>query len=187
MRRPDRAPRLPPVAPPRIETARLILEAHELKDFDALLALWRDEAIVRHISGKPSTDQESWFRMLRYRGLWPLLGFGYWAVRERASGRFVGDIGFGDFHRPLTPSISGQPEAGWIISPAAQGQGYAREAMTAALAWLDEATPHSASVCIIAPDNPPSLRLARRLGYGEERTIDFQGEAAVLLTRRRPA
>ena len=74
---------------------------------------------------------------MRYRGLWPVLGYGYWAVEETASGRFVGDVGFADFHRVLEPSIRGVPEMGWVLAPEVHGNRYASEAVTAALHWLD--------------------------------------------------
>ncbi len=61
--------------------------------------------------------------MLRYGGLWNLLGFGYWAVEEKASGRFVGDVGFGMFQREIVPSYGEAPEAGWVLAPWCHGQG----------------------------------------------------------------
>ena len=62
------------VRAPRIETARLILRAHGAADLDAVAAMWSDAALVRHITGKPSTREESWARILRYAGLWPTKG-----------------------------------------------------------------------------------------------------------------
>src|SRR5690242_21259683 len=72
---------------PTLETARLRLRAHRPDDFAACRAIWSDPEIVRHIGGKPSTGEEAWRRLLTYAGLWRLLGFGYWAIEERASGR----------------------------------------------------------------------------------------------------
>ena len=101
--------------PPVLDTPRLILEGHPLGDFEALAAMWAEPKVVEHIfNGKPSAPRDSWMRMLAYRGLWPLLGYGYWAIREKASGRYVGDLGFADFHRVIEPSIRGVPEAGCL-------------------------------------------------------------------------
>ena len=72
-----------PVAPPGLETDRLVLDGHRADDLDPLAAMWADERVVHHVGGRASTRQESWFRLLRYRGLWPVLGYGYWAVREK--------------------------------------------------------------------------------------------------------
>ena len=38
-------------------------------------------------------------------GLWSLLGFGYWAIEEKAAGGFVGELGFADFKRDIEPSL----------------------------------------------------------------------------------
>ncbi|MFD2781149.1 GNAT family N-acetyltransferase [Novosphingobium pokkalii] len=45
------------------------------------------------------------------------------------------------------------------------GKGYASEALAAALAWLDRTMKPPSSVCIIAPDNVASLKMAERSGY----------------------
>jgi len=171
---------------PRIETSRLILDAHRREDFEALAAMWADPEVTRHTVGRPATRQDSWFRLLRYRGLWPVLGFGYWAVREKRSGRYMGDVGFADFCRGFTPSIDGIPEAGWIFAPWSHGQGFASEAAAAAIAWLDERTPFTESVCLIAAENLASSRLAQRHGFGSPTTVTFMESDALLFRRARP-
>ena len=85
--------------------------------------MWADPTVVRHIGGKPSSLEESWSRLLRYGGLWSLLGYGYWLVEERGSGAFVGEVGFADFRRELEPGFAGAPEAGWVLTAAARGRG----------------------------------------------------------------
>ena len=95
---------------PIIETERLILRGHRLDDFPALAALWGDEEVTRHIGGRPSTRDESWARLLRYGGHWQLLGYGYWAVEWKQGQRFVGDVGFADWHRDIRPALDGMPE-----------------------------------------------------------------------------
>ena len=102
--------------PPVLTTARLTLSPPQLSDFEDSAALWSDPLVTRHVGGRTSTPEESWARLLRARGLWPLLGYGYWAARETATGRYVGEIGFADFHRGLEPSIDGVPEMGWALA-----------------------------------------------------------------------
>lgn len=151
---------------PRIETERLILRGHERADFDALRAMWADPEVVRFISGKPSTREESWGRMLRYPGMWALLGYSFWAIEEKASGALVGEGGFADFQREITPPIEA-PEMGWALSPRAQGKGYAHEALSAMLVWGEAHFGRRDFACIIAPENAPSIKLAERLGFRE--------------------
>lgn len=171
---------------PVLTTDRLVLRAHTVECFDELAAMWADESVVRHIGGIASSRGDSWQRLLRYRGLWALLGYGYWAICERDSGRYAGDVGFADFHRDLQPSIEGFPEAGWAVAPWAQGRGYATEATRAAHDWLDEHTVHARSACIIDAANLASVRLARTLGYSDPRVATFRGEPVQLFERHRP-
>ena len=169
---------------PRLETARLILDAHQPADLDALNAMWCDPAVTAAINGKPSTRQESWFRLLRYRGLWPVFGFGYWAVRDKASGAYLGDVGFGDFHRDGARAIEGLPEAGWALVPAAQSQGLAGEAVGAALRWLDTRPDLGRAVCLISCRNEISIRLAMRQGFGNPAPLESECET-LLFSRLR--
>ena len=172
--------------PVRIETPRLLLDAHVTDDFAALAALWADPQIVRYIGGRQSSAQESWMRLLRYRGLWALLGYGYWAVREKSSGKYIGDLGFADFHRACEPSIIGVPEAGWVIAGWAQGQGFAREALGAALVWLDASPTTNRSCCLIAPDNGASIHLAESHGFARRGTVVVDGKDSLLFYRFKP-
>lgn len=159
---------------PRLETPRLILRAHEAGDLDAVAAMWSDPRVVRHITGTPSSREESWGRMLRYAGLWRLNGYGYWAVAEKASGHFVGDVGLADFMREVDPPQSIAPEAGWAITPEAQGKGYATEAMLAALAWADAHLGRPHSFCILDVENKASVKVAEKCGYRPFATITYK-------------
>ena len=87
------------------ETDRLILRPHVREDFDESYALWSDETVTRFIGGKPFSREEVWTRLLRYAGHWALLGYGYWVIREKNSGRFVGEIGFADYQREIEPPL----------------------------------------------------------------------------------
>ena len=168
---------------PVIETERLRLRGHTLGDFEALAAMWADPAVVRFISGKPATREESWARLLRYPGHWALMGYGFWAIEEKASGAFVGEGGLADFKRDIEPAFDA-PEQGWALSPAMHGKGYAHEAASAMLAWGEAHFRRRDFVCMISPDNAASLRLADKLGYREFARTTYKGDASVLLRRQ---
>lgn len=141
--------------------------------------------MTRHIGGRPSTRDEAWGRLLRYPGHWALCGYGYWALRETASGRFAGELGFADQKRGLGDDFDGAPEAGWALATWAHGRGYATEAMQAALAFAD-ALGWPRTVCMIAPDNAPSLAVAARLGYRLMREASYRDQPSLLFQRPRP-
>lgn len=167
---------------PILETERLRLRGHSVADFDATAAMWDDPAVFRFISGKPSTREESWGRLLRYPGHWTLLGHGFWLIEEKASGRFVGEGGFGAFKRDMIPAFDA-PEQGWALAPWAHGKGYAYEAVSATLAWGERHFGRRDFVCMIAPGNAPSLKLAAKLGYREYARTSYKSAPTVLLRR----
>jgi len=168
---------------PTLETERLRLRAHRLGDFDSCLSLWSDAEVTRFIGGKPLSGEEVWARILRYAGHWRMLGFGYWLVEERDGGNFVGEVGFADFKRQITPSFDGIPEIGWALSPRAQGKGYATEAVRGAVAWGDRHFGTVPTGCLINPDNLASIRVAQKAGYSEFCRTFYKDHPAVVYRR----
>jgi RimJ/RimL family protein N-acetyltransferase len=125
-------------------------------------------------------------RILGYRGHWALLGFGYWAVEEKSSARYIGEIGFADFRRDLYPAIQEMPELGWVLAAHAHGKGYATEGLRAIVAWGDRQFGSLSTACIIRPGNHRSFRVADKLGYGVIRDAAAADAADVILVRSSP-
>lgn len=168
---------------PIVETARLKLRGHRLDDFDASFAMWSDPVVTRYIGGKPSTEQQTWSRLCGYVGHWALMGFGYWAIEEKSSGDFAGELGFANFHRDIAPSMREVPELGWALAPRFHGKGYATEAVRAAVAWGDLRFGSARTVCLIGPENLASIRVAQKCGYDVfERTL-FNDQPTLFLER----
>jgi RimJ/RimL family protein N-acetyltransferase len=168
---------------PTIETERLRLRGHRLDDLDDAVTMWSDRAVVRFIGGKPSSEQQTWFRILGYVGHWALLGFGYWALEEKASGRFVGELGFADFRRDIDPSMQRVPELGWALASPVHGKGYATEAVRAAVAWGDTRFASARTVCLINADNAASVRVAEKSGYRAFESTSFNGTPTLFFER----
>jgi RimJ/RimL family protein N-acetyltransferase len=168
---------------PTLETERLILRPHRLDDFDAYVEMWADPDVVRFITGKPNDRETTWWRLVRHAGHWEHMGFGFFAIEEKATGAFVGEGGFMEARRTLDPSIEGSLEAGWALMPTGQGWGYATEAMSAAIAWADGALPGKRMTCIIVPDNLPSIRVAKRLGFEELVRTTYQDSTIAIFER----
>ncbi|GAA5436223.1 GNAT family N-acetyltransferase [Deinococcus aquaticus] len=173
---------------PILTTPRLLLRPHRMDDLAACVELWQDPVVTRYTSGRPLARQDVWTRLLRHPGHWALLGFGYWVVEERTSGRFVGEVGLGRFKRDLLadhPELDAIPEAGWVTLPWAHGRGYAGEALLAVMAWRDMNLPVSETFCIISPENAASLRLAARVGFKVTGEAGGPDDRVLLLTRQR--
>ncbi len=148
--------------------------------------MWAHPDVTRHIGGRPFTHEEVWGRVLRYIGHWSALGFGYWAIREKSTQRFVGELGFADFKRDLQPPLDGTPEIGWALSPWAHGQGFASEAVRAVGVWGDANLGSLRTVCLISPANRASIRVAEKCGYAEYERTTYKGEPTILFERIRP-
>lgn len=169
---------------PVIRTRRLTLRGHTLSDFDECAAMWADPLVTRHIGGRPSTAEEVWARLLRYAGLWALLGYGYWAVTETESGRYVGDVGLADFRREIVPPLNA-PEVGWALAPWAHGRGFATEAVSAALSWSDAHLAQPRTVCLIDPGNVASVRVAEKVGFRPSGRAVYKEHETLVFERRR--
>lgn len=165
---------------PTIETPRLILRGHRDADFDAHCAFWADPQVVRYIGGRTYSREESWVRFLRHAGMWARMGFGFWAVTDRASGRYLGEAGFHDLKRDLAPSIEGTMEAGWALAPDVHGKGLGSELLEAILGWARVNHPGRRITCLIDPDNAPSIRLAGKHGFREFDRTAYHGAPVVL-------
>jgi RimJ/RimL family protein N-acetyltransferase len=151
---------------PTLESERLTFRGHRLDDLGECAAMWGDPQVTRHIGGVPFALEEVWARLLRYVGHWELLGFGYWVIREKASGRFVGEVGFADFKRPLDPPL-GAPEMGWALASWSHGRG--KSNLRA-----------SRTACIIDPGNLASIHVAEKCGFKETSRTSYKGKPVFL-------
>lgn len=168
---------------PVIETARMRLRVVAPKDLDPYVALWQDESVLRYTIGTALTRETAWSRILRTTGHWQVFGFGFFVVEDRATGELIGEAGFHDMKRAITPSIEGTLEAGWMLLPSYHGKGIAQEIMTAAIAWAEKTFPHMNFTAIIDPENEPSRRLARSLGFAEGLVTEYSGHATIICRR----
>ncbi|WP_236021018.1 GNAT family N-acetyltransferase [Devosia sediminis] len=167
---------------PRLETDRLVLRAHCPADFHECLRLWSDENVTKYITGRPSTSEEVWGRILRYAGHWELLGYGYFLVEDKFNQALVGEVGIAHYHRDALTSFGEPPEAGWALLPRYQGLGLAREALTAVLSWAEKKGLRK-TTCRIDPRNLASIKLAKRLGYEKYDEVTVGDLQSVLLQR----
>lgn len=172
---------------PEMVTERTRMRLHVAGDLDASARIWANGDVVRYIGGKTSTRSESWSRLLRYVGHWHALGFGYWAVEDRRTGTYLGEVGFADFKRDIAPGLDGVPEIGWVLSPHAQGRGIASEAVAAAVGWGDRNFKVEKTICLFDRNHAASIRVAAKNGYVEPPALLYPDLPMLLMERRLPA
>jgi RimJ/RimL family protein N-acetyltransferase len=168
---------------PTLETERLILRVQTRQDFPAFAAMWADPVVTRFIGGAPLSEEDAWSKFMRIAGHWTLLGVGFWGIFEKASGQRIGEAGILDVKREIVPSFHGVPEIGWGLLPAVHGKGYATEAVQAILGWAENHFGMVRMVCIVDPENAPSLRVAARCGFKEYARTTYKGDPTVILER----
>jgi RimJ/RimL family protein N-acetyltransferase len=182
------APRLLPSPetprfPRSIETQRLVLELPRVEDLASVLDLTGDPSMFRYSERAEMSREEGWSLLLRHIGHWLVMGYGVYAVREKAGGRFAGLVGASSFNRRLNPRFDHHPEMTWTIAPQFRGRGYATEAAAAAIEALEAQPTVKSTVCLIHVDNQPSLGVASRLGFRFFRYCEYRGYPAGLFCR----
>ncbi|NRB04192.1 MAG: GNAT family N-acetyltransferase [Rhodobacteraceae bacterium] len=164
---------------PTINTARLTLRAFRAEDFDRFAEIWASPEVTRYIGAEPRARNTSWDMFLRNAGHWQMTGFGQWAIEDHATKALIGQAGFFHGMRGLGEDFDAHPEAGWVLAPEAQNQGYGWEAVSAAHDWFDRVIT-GPLVAQIVPKNVASVRVASRLGYAEMRAA---GDVMLMLRR----
>ena len=165
-----------------LTTGRLTLVPHRPEHFAAYAEFWgRDPGrFLRTLA--PMHQADAWTRLLRHYGHWMAFGWGPFLCFE-SGGKLVAEAGYADFRRGVGPHFDGVPEGMWKVDLAEQGKGYAGEAMAAITGWFDTEHRPSRTVCMIDPENAPSIRVAHRLGFAEFARTSFR-EAPVALFER---
>jgi RimJ/RimL family protein N-acetyltransferase len=150
---------------PLLETEHLYLRAHKIEDLQPLSNIWANPETTRFIGQQPRARQEIWKQIQRTIGGWSLLGYGYWVITVKSTGTVIGEAGFMEGLRDISPSFIGTPEAGWVIAPAHWNKGYASQALAAIHEWSDVNIAGKRTVCIIEAEHAASIYLAQKVGY----------------------
>jgi RimJ/RimL family protein N-acetyltransferase len=154
-----------------IETERLIIRRWRRSDRDAYLSTCNTEAVTAHLGG-PASVEDIDAALARIATCQEEHGFSFWAVERRRDSALLGYCGLKITDLPGTP-VHGDVEIGWRLREDAWGQGYAREAAEAVLAWAWANLDCSRVVCFTIPANEPSWRLMERLGMTRRPNLDF--------------
>ncbi len=136
---------------------------------------------MRFITGVPSTREQSWSRMLRVAGMWHHMGFGFLAIVEKESGRFIGEAGFRRPAARWNPRSRGRMEVGWALMPSAHGRGFATEALTVLIGLSGNAFPRKTDELHHQPESqarcgsqPSSVSARQRVRSTTARSFSFR-------------
>jgi len=161
------------VLPPILKTARLLLRPFHAADIDAYAAMCADPEVMRFVgTGETLSRSEACRSIAGMRAHWQLRGYGMWAIQSRASGEFLGRVGFVD--PPGWPAF----ELGCQLVRAHWGRGYATESVAAARDYALHKLGRSGVIGVIHEGNERSVRLAERLGATHWGDIPLHGRKA---------
>lgn len=154
-----------------VETKRLILRHFHIFDEDAMNNVFGNSEVMYFGSG---VQTQQWVRDWLGECLqnYQKLGFGPWAVVEKARREVIGYSGLFYF-----PDVAGRPEIeiGYRLARPFWGYGYATEAVRAIRDYSFDILCLPRLIALIDPENVASIRVAEKVGMQYEGEAMFDG------------
>jgi RimJ/RimL family protein N-acetyltransferase len=148
-----------------LTTARLRLEPFDDAHLDGLNAINSDPEVVRYLTGRPETREETIAVVERVKARWAEYGFSWWTFIERASGEIVGA---GCIQHLRKSSAAPDPtcplEVGWRLRRDRWHQGLATEAAVAMTDFAFHTLRAEVLYAVCRPENTASALVMKRLG-----------------------
>lgn len=150
------------------ESERLAMRAPGPADAPALYEAYSDPRVMRFWSSPPhvSVDETVDYVTPQIGDQWR-----QWVIVEKATGRAIGTLAAGERRKDVM-------EVGYLLSAAAAGQGYAREAVTALIDLLF-AEGARRIFADTDPDNARSIALVQALGFQREGLLRAEWETHI--------
>jgi ribosomal-protein-alanine N-acetyltransferase len=151
-------------------TARLRMRPLRMSDLDALAEIYQQPLVARWIGAHTREDVER--ELAQHIETQAALGFGFWALEDRESGRLIGDCGL----QPLEhrgPEV----ELGYDLHPRAWGRGLATEAAREVVRQAFGPLGLERIIAVVKPDHVTSQRVLEKAGLrhiGTRRVYDEQ-------------
>jgi RimJ/RimL family protein N-acetyltransferase len=143
-----------------LTTPRLRLEPITDAHLDGLHAMNSDPEVMRYITGKPETLEETRQVIERVKGRWRDIGYSWWSFIDVSTGELVG----AGCIQHLGHDLANPLEIGWRLRTDRRGQGLASEAAREMARFAFD-TLHGPLLCAICdPDNRNSSRVMEGLG-----------------------
>jgi RimJ/RimL family protein N-acetyltransferase len=165
----------------RLETDRLFLRPFRKSDLDDLAALNGNAENMKFVSPPLSREQVvgiiDWFIVE-----WKRLGYGWFAVLQKRSGRLLGQCGLQciDDHADLSTA-----ELIFVIDRKVWGQDYATEAAGAVVRFGFEERGLQKIVAVALRENAPARRVLAKLGFRhvDDRMLQDHAEMVYEMTK----
>jgi RimJ/RimL family protein N-acetyltransferase len=156
----------------RCETGRLILRDWRSDgDWTEFFRVTNTLAVMRWLGGVLD-DEGMGKQRARVESCAARLGHCFWVVERKADGEILGFCGLKRADAPGS-TVTGAMEVGWRLREDAWGQGYAREAATAALDAAFSRFGAQEVVALTVIGNKASWGLMERLGMRRREDLDY--------------
>ena len=155
----------------RHETERLVLRDWRSADWPRFFAGTNTPEVMRWLGGVMD-DAGRDATIGRVTGCAAAHGHCFWAAERKTDGEILGFCGLKRADAPGS-SVTGEMEIGWRFRESAWGQGYAREAASAALTLGFERFGAGRIVALTVDGNTASWGLMRRLGMIRDESLDY--------------
>ncbi len=158
----------------QLETERLVLRKWRECDLAPFHSICGDPRVMEFV-GPPWSEAEASQFIASQRKSQAEHGYCNWAIERKADKALIGFCGLkpGSAGTP----VAGKPDLGWRLAHSAWGQGFAREAAAACIAWGFANFPDDAIWAKTVPANTRSLGLMLRLGMSKVEGGDFDHPA----------
>lgn len=150
-----------------LTTARLRMEPMSDAHFDGLYAMNSDPDVMRYITGKPDTLDDTHAMIERVKAAWAKFGYSWWTWFEIETGDIVG----AGCVQHLGRDAKNPLELGWRLRQDRWGKGYASEAAERMAAFAFDELDASLLCAVCQPPNRASAHVMEKLGMaykGEE-------------------
>ncbi|MCU6434415.1 GNAT family N-acetyltransferase [Undibacterium sp. Jales W-56] len=155
-----------------LTTPRLRLEPITDTHFDGLYAMNSDPEVMRYITGKADTRDDTFAMIERVKARWIEFGFSWWSFFESETNQIIGAGCIQHLGRdPANPL-----EIGWRLRRDKWGQGFASEAAQAMAGFAFDTLQGELLCAVCHQDNQGSAHVMKKLGMqyrGIERWYDM--------------
>jgi len=144
-----------------LHTERLLLRQWRMSDLPAFAQMNGCEKVMKFFP-HPLTSEQSDAIAKRLTNIIDEKGWGFWAIEEKESQKFIGSVGLKetDTCLPFSPAV----EIGWRLGSQYWHKGYASEAAEKSLEFAFNELKLKEVISFTATINKPSIKLMERIG-----------------------